>query len=72
MITFSELINNVEFDDGLLVRVWDEESETYLMDYANYDELTEEKRNLLKNLEVTHIYPYSIPPYSAVVVELRW
>ncbi len=71
MIRFSELIDNIEFDGDILVRVWDEESETYTREFTRYDDLTEAELEPLWNLEVTHIYPYSIFPYIATVIELR-
>lgn len=68
---FSELINAVEFDGDLLIRVWNEQTEVYEWDCVDYDDLNEQEREELYYLEVTHIYPYSVLPYVAVVVELR-
>lgn len=69
-LTFCELINSIEFQGNLLIRVWDDENNIYTVDCADYDDLSKEELEPLWDLPVTHIYPYSVLPYVAVVVEL--
>lgn len=70
-MTLYDLINNVEFDGDLLVSVYDDEKEAYIIETTDFCDLTAKKKEEIEDLEVSCIYPYHINQYAAIVIELR-
>lgn len=69
-MTFEYLLNNIDFEGGLLINVWDEDLEKYIINEADYDELDKADQLSLYPLTVARIYPFNYDIYAAVTVEL--
>lgn len=64
----SELLNAVEIDGDLILKLWDDENERYLLHGSFYDELSETSLEYLYDRKVSHIYPGE--HYPDIIVEL--
>lgn len=69
-MTLRELLNNVEIDGDILVKLWDDNKHVYIIEKADYNQLDEKTADMLDGKTISCIYPYINGPFIAIVIEL--
>lgn len=69
-MTLRELLNNVEIDGDILIRVWDDVNHVYTLEQTDYNQLDEKTADWIDEKTISCIYPYISGPFIAIMIEL--